>query len=69
MALAENLIPRLFRAAAGDDRFLLAAIANMTAAMEDKTGFLNTAARELALILTEDYPRLEFLLKEIADIR
>ncbi len=68
LTLAENLMPRLFRAAAGDDNFLVAVILNLAIAIEDKAGFLDRATRELAALLTEDYPRLEYLLRDITRI-
>jgi hypothetical protein len=69
LTLAENLISRLFRAAAGDDNLLVAVISNLALELEDKAGFLDKAARELAALLTEDYPRLEYLLKDITRIQ
>ncbi len=68
LSLAENLISRFFRIAEDDD-FLVAAISNISAELEDKAGFVDKTAQELAVLLTEDYPRLEYLLKVIAEIR
>lgn len=69
LTLADNLIARLFRAAAGDDNFLVAVISNLALELEDKEGLLDRVTRELAALLTEDYPRLEFLLRDITRIR
>lgn len=68
LSLADNLISRLFRIAEDDD-FLVSVISNIAAELEDKAGFLDEAARELAVLLTEDYPRLEYLLKVVVEIQ
>jgi hypothetical protein len=65
ITLAGNLTARLLRLADNDDSFLIATLAHLIGSVEDKTGFAAETARDLAVLLTEDFPRLEYIMKEL----
>ncbi|MCP4230801.1 MAG: hypothetical protein GY771_11755 [bacterium] len=68
LTLAENLTVRLLRASGSDDSFLIAAITHLADTVEDKEGFVADTARYLAAQFTEDFPRLEYIIKELKDL-